>query len=440
VRRLAPAIVLSMCLFAPALAEAGTLSRDGTTIVFTDTAADANNIIDVYKIDGSDDIFIGDSNTTLTDDGSGCQDEGADTFSCANVDALRFVTGGANDQVSDNNGVGDDPADVPMTVDLGEGNDFSWGGPRADNLLGGPGNDTLNGNAGNDTLDGGFGADYLDGGTDGDLVTYASRTEAIGVDFTVPGILPQPHGSSNDGPPGARDHIRTVETVVGGSGNDAMKAGADPITFRGGAGDDTLTGSPGTETLIGGEGADTLDALGGSDTVLAGAGVDSVEARDGSGDIIDCGPDSDSAAVDAIDEVTSCGQDPPPPGPIVIDRPVITPSRVLFDLAYTFTATRRGTVLRNLAVDVEPGARVTASCRTKKRKRCTRTKDLARTAASVRLRGFEGKRLPVGAKLTVRVTKEGMIGAVKTLTIRKRKGPAAKTLCIPPGATTATAC
>jgi hypothetical protein len=119
---------------------------------------------------------------------------------------------------------------------------------------------------------------------------------------------------------------------------------------------------------------------------------------------------------------------------------VITPSRVLFDLAYTFAATRRGTVLRNLAVDVEPGARVTASCRTKKRKRCTRTKDLARTAASIRLKGFEGKRLPVGATLTIQVTKEGMIGAVKTLTIRRRKPPSAKTLCIPPGATRPTAC
>jgi len=89
---------------------------------------------------------------------------------------------------------------------------------------------------------------------------------------------------------------------------------------------------------------------------------------------------------------------------------------------------------------VEPGARVTAMCRTKTNKRCTRTRDLARTAASVRLKGFEGKRLPVGAKLTVRVTKEGMIGAVKTLTIRRRKAPSLKTLCLPPGATSPSPC
>jgi hypothetical protein len=56
------------------------------------------------------------------------------------------------------------------------------------------------------------------------------------------------------------------------------------------------------------------------------------------------------------------------------------------------------------------------------------------------MRGFEGKRLPVGAKLTIRVTKEGRIGAVKTLTIRKRKAPSIRTLCIPPGATRPSAC
>ena len=33
-----------------------------------------------------------------------------------------------------------------------------------------------------------------------------------------------------------------------------------------------------------------------------------------------------------------------------------------------------------------------------------------------------------------------MIGAVKTLTIRKRKAPSLKTLCIPPGAASPSPC
>lgn len=135
--------------------------------------------------------------------------------------------------------------------------------------------------------------------------------------------------------------------------------------------------------------------------------------------------------------------DPPPAQPSTGDATIITvtsPSRVALDLAYSFTAGRRDTTLRNLAAEVEPGARLTATCRTRKGKRCTRTRDLARTAASVRLKTFEGKRLPVGARLTFRVSKDGMIGVVKTLTIRKRKAPSLKTLCLPPGATRPSAC
>jgi RTX calcium-binding nonapeptide repeat (4 copies) len=444
-RRFAILIAALVSLAAPAAAEAGTLSRDGNTIVFTDVAADAVNMVAVYKIDGSDSIFIGDSNTTLSDSGSGCQDEGADTFSCSNVAAVRIALGGASDELHADGGVGDAPPDVPIAVDGGEGNDNMHTGPLNDDLRGGPGTDNLTANAGNDMLDGGFDADYLEGGADGDLVSYAARTEPIGIDFGAPGLLPQPHGSSNDGPENARDHIRTVETVVGGSGNDVMKGGGEPVTLRGGAGDDDLTGSPGAETLDGGAGADTLDPLGGWDTVLAGAGVDSVEARDGAADTVDCGPDSDTAAVDAIDAVTSCGADPGPPGappPRIITRTVTLPSRVFLDLAYTFAATRRVTVLRNLFADVEPGARLTASCRTRRGGRCKRTRDLSRAgaAASVRLRSFEGRRLPVGAKLTIRVTKDGMIGAVKTLTVRRRKSPSVRTLCVPPGASGPSAC
>jgi hypothetical protein len=46
----------------------------------------------------------------------------------------------------------------------------------------------------------------------------------------------------------------------------------------------------------------------------------------------------------------------------------------------------------------------------------------------------------VGAKLTIQVTKEDMIGVVKTLTIRRRRAPAVRTLCLPPGATRRAAC
>ncbi|HEX6583647.1 MAG TPA: hypothetical protein VF056_08570 [Thermoleophilaceae bacterium] len=46
----------------------------------------------------------------------------------------------------------------------------------------------------------------------------------------------------------------------------------------------------------------------------------------------------------------------------------------------------------------------------------------------------------MGAKLTIQVTKAGMIGVVKTLTIRRRKAPSVRTLCLPPGASGPSAC
>jgi hypothetical protein len=46
----------------------------------------------------------------------------------------------------------------------------------------------------------------------------------------------------------------------------------------------------------------------------------------------------------------------------------------------------------------------------------------------------------VGSKIQVRAAKDGMIGVIKTLTVRRRKSPSVKTLCVPPGASSPTAC
>jgi hypothetical protein len=238
-----------------------------------------------------------------------------------------------------------------------------------------------------------------------------------------------------------------VEGAIGGSGDDGLKGGAPPTELNGEGGDDTIVGTSGADTLEGRAGADSIVPLGGPDAVFAGAGVDLVSARDGEVDAVDCGPDGDHVHADPGDVLLSCEPPPPPdppapPAPRIITETITLPSRVGFDLAYTFTATRKATVLRNLAAEVEPGARLTASCRTRRGGRCTRTRDLTRSSASasVRLRGFEGKRLPVGAKLAIRVTKDGSVGVLKTLTIRRRRAPSLRTLCVPPGATVPSAC
>jgi hypothetical protein len=121
----------------------------------------------------------------------------------------------------------------------------------------------------------------------------------------------------------------------------------------------------------------------------------------------------------------------PPPPPERIDR--------LVRLSFGFKAFTRFTKLTKLVVKgVPPGSTVRATCKVKKRKcpgkaRKPFTKRRARGTVSLNKR-YKGVRLPVGTRITVKVTKPGAIGAVKILEIRKRKEPRVIERCLPPGA------
>jgi len=98
------------------------------------------------------------------------------------------------------------------------------------------GNDVLTGGGGNDTLDGGVGADQFEGNTGVDTVTYASRTKPVSVKMD---------NTPTSGEAGEGDRIPdTIETVLGGKGNDTMDASAAAIGvfLNGGAGNDSLKG------------------------------------------------------------------------------------------------------------------------------------------------------------------------------------------------------
>jgi hypothetical protein len=423
-------VVLAVLTGAPA-AQAGTLSKSDGEYVFTETDGDTtNNTVVLYYCAATECspsepgpyFLVRDVDEAITDGGHGCTPSTMDPtyLKCPDVSvtAWRFAFGGGNDALLPQETLTTFP--VPLEAAGGPGTDQLNGASQADSLTGGSDSDTLTGVAGDDVLDGGLDSDVLNGGAGMDTTTYATRSTGVAVDLAEDGA---DDGSGQDGAAGSRDQTTGVENAIGGAAADELR------------------GSSGANLLDGGAGDDTLNAMAGQDTVVGGSGVDNVQARDGEADSVDCGPDEDGATTDAIDTRVNC--DPPPDPPSTAPPAIITvtsPARVALDIAFTFTAGRRGTTLRNLTAGVEPGARVTAACRTNKRKRCPRTKDLARTAASVRLRGFEGRRLPVGAKLTVRVTKDGMIGAVKTLTIRRRGAPSLKTLCIPPGAAGPSAC
>jgi hypothetical protein len=429
-------MALAVLAGAPA-AEAGTLAKVNGEYTYTEPDGDTDNNLVVLYYCGTPGFectepglyfLIRDHADPISPAADDCDPYTPDpTFlKCTDtsVTAWRLSLSAGNDQVFVQAPGSAFP--VPLRVDGGAGSDQLNGGPQGDSLMGGPGNDTLNGAEGDDLLEGGLDSDVLNGYTGTDTTTYANHSLGVTVDLGVPG---SDDGSSEDGPAGSRDNNDSIENVIGGAGADELR------------------GTSAANVLDGRDGDDTLNALAGQDTVLGGSGVDNVQARDGEPDSVDCGPDEDGATTDAVDTRVNC--DPVAPvapsgggGTTVVTNTVTLPSRAALDLAFSFSAGRRSTTLRELFATVEPGARLTVSCRTARGKRCARVRDFARATASgsVRLRAFERRPLPVGARIELRLTKDGMTGAVKVLTVRRRKAPSVRTLCLPQGASRPAAC
>ena len=131
----------------------------------------------------------------------------------------------------------------------------------------------------------------MNGGAGYDAVTYAARKTAVAVTLG---------GGADDGAPGEKDDVSSVQAVTGGSGGDS------------------LTGSSADDVLAGLGGKDTLDGGAGADTFLAGADDDAVKARDSRRDLlISCGSGKDSLTADANDpRARDCeGGSTPPPAP-----------------------------------------------------------------------------------------------------------------------------
>jgi Ca2+-binding RTX toxin-like protein len=165
-----------------------------------------------------------------------------------------------------------------------------------ENVLGGSGNDVLSGspidnrldgNEGDDVLIGDMGADDFFGGEGLDTVSFADRSKPVRVtidDFPDDGeVFLVDDRETSEG-----DNVRVdVETLLGGSGNDALNGAKSPAaTIFGGLGDDFVAGGGGPDYLDGEGGDDSIYAL---DTVL-----DEIFGGDG----------NDSAQVDDIDSVT----------------------------------------------------------------------------------------------------------------------------------------
>ena len=108
-------------------------------------------------------------------------------------------------------------------------------------------------------------------------------------------------------------------------------------------------------------------------------------------------------------------------------------------LGTRFRATRRWTTFSRLrARGVPAGSTVRATCKPKRRsqrKMCPRAFSKRNASGVVAITGFTKRRLPVGAVITITVTKPGAIGAAKVLLIRSGRAPAVSSLCVPVGST-----
>jgi subtilisin family serine protease len=278
----------------------------------------------IYGQGGADIIYGGDGADFIdgqagNDFGDGQQgndtfygDLGADTYYGGDgVDGVDFSGRGVAlnltaDNVADDgaSGEGDSIRHDVETIVGGSVDDFIGGNDAAANTLyGGGGNDTIFGGGGNDTLYGQGGNDYLDAGADNDYVDGGDANDTLYGDFgadtyfggngidnvnysgrtgsVVASInAVADDGTSNDGPAGARDNIRTdVEDIYGGSGNDTLTGSSAANGLHGGGGTDTITGGTGADSLYGDDGNDTIfarDSI--ADTVLnGGLGTDSAQ-------------------------------------------------------------------------------------------------------------------------------------------------------------------
>jgi hypothetical protein len=364
----AGAVALAATL--PAAAQAGTITYEGETLVYTAAPGETNATGPWEGVENTSRITISDGyGVTVTSQTDRCSPL-ADRFECDVPAKLVYRLGDGNDGFT----VSSLKWDIPVEVDAGpgddtlsaynlasksqthvfdggpgndkvsgdHGNDILRGGPGDDEVDGGDGNDTVEGGDGNDTIYGdhfwGPGTDTIDGGAGFDYME--SDYVDVDKDFNPP-VTVSFDGAANDGRPGENDTIVGVEkigssvpgtfvgsagaddifvkgdfspgvsTVQGLGGNDTLRGHDQVETIDGGAGDDTIEGGLNDDTLTGGPGKDKIlgDSSQNTCNFLAcriSFGNDTIDARDGEQDSVDCGVGDDRATVDAVDVVANC--------------------------------------------------------------------------------------------------------------------------------------
>lgn len=417
-------------------AGAATLQRaaDGTLAY---AGGPASTKLDVQAgADGTAAVFYGSSLDAVSSYPADCTAQyDASVVTCPKPPAVTVDLGDGDDH-------GQVSADVTFAVTLAGGDGKDWlesnaaantldGGPGADKLAGSGGDDALTGGDGDDELQGGAGRDVLAGGPGNDLLRpdgnedpsadvvdggpgvdtidqdYASRFASAVVPVAITLA-----GGADDGRPGEGDDLRGVERLVlSGGGRVEGTDGPDDVSFHqvgtasellGGGGDDTLRAGDGNDRLDGGPGNDGIDGGFGDDAITGGPGRDTISAdraggdcgpawctypygndtidvRDGEADSVTCGAGTDRVLADAADVVApDCEQ---------VDRGAAPAGRTAGTLRVT-PARLRAALARGIAVRVRgiAGTRVTLRARSGGRVVASGSAPVAGGSASVRLR------------------------------------------------------
>ncbi|MCE7997260.1 MAG: hypothetical protein HEP70_00225 [Rhodobiaceae bacterium] len=179
---------------------------------------------------GGNDTLNGGAGTDTLDGGDGSDTASYEgTVGALTIDLAAGTTTGAD-------------TDTLVSIESvigGSGHDLIFGTTGINSLSGGAGNDTFYGRGGGDTYNGGSGTD---------LVGYNNVTGALFINL----LTGQTTGALTD-------TLISIESAVGGSGNDTLTGNDSDNVLFGDRGNDRIVGSLGDDYLHGNDGIDTVD-------------------------------------------------------------------------------------------------------------------------------------------------------------------------------------